>query len=41
MTQPKTSTTSQPSRWAVGLVFVSALFTATFAVLLWKALGAF
>ena len=37
----RTSMKSHPSRWAIGLVFLSAAFTATFAVLLWKAFGAF
>jgi hypothetical protein len=32
---------SSPSLWAIGLVFLSAGFTATFAVLLSKALGTF
>ena len=41
MTHPNPSTKPHPSRWAVGLVFLSAAFTATFAVLLSKALGAF
>ena len=39
MKNPTASSKSHPSAWAIGLVFLSAGFTATFAVLLSKALG--
>ena len=36
-----TSIKPPPSPWAIGLFLISATFTGTFAVLLWKALETF